>query len=302
MNRVAHADLVAAVRNAAIGRAITEAAASDAGDLGLLSNGALSSQGRRLVEAAIRRDDPGVRAVLREAFLAVSALRPLLDGEWGREISREQAEEAIQYGYPPARVWKTGDFTRLFDSLNYAGLVIFNRKRPTVRVLAATPTTRLGKDGGLVTPTTQYRNKRMTVELVRSGRESLFWFDAHLDREALSFIYENADFASVRSVRLLSVGRSAVTAATVDDYERARAELASRGIQLEWRTLLDHNDANKHDRWLRVDDRLWNLPPLSLILRGGKFGSIVPDANKVPLEDWWAAGTDLSAAARRNAN
>ena len=41
-----------------------------------------------------------------------------------------------------AAVWKQADFTRLFDSLNAAGLVIFNRKRPIVRVLAAVPSTR----------------------------------------------------------------------------------------------------------------------------------------------------------------
>lgn len=73
--------------------------------------------------------------------------------------------------------------------------------------------------------------------------------------------------------------------------------MAARGISLEWRTLLGPEDvANRHDRWLRTDDRLWNVPPLTSILTG-KYGSVVRDENKVPLDDWWLRGTDLADAA-----
>ncbi len=228
----------------------------------------------------------------------MAPLRALLEGQWGIEVSREQAEEVLQYGHPPCRGWKKADFTRMFEILNFAGLVVFNRQRPTMRVLAASPTARPTEDGTLVTPATPFRNKRLAVELLRTARKAIFWFDRHLDGEALSFIYENADFASVTNIRLLSAGRSAVTPATTDDYKRLRAELGAREIDLEWRTLLAPEEAtNKHDRWLRTDDKLWNVPPLALIL-SGKYGSVVLDKNEVPLDEWWRLGIDLLDAAK----
>ncbi len=295
---IGHADLLGAVRATALGRPVATPAKQAAEALGLAADDELTSAGRRLYEDGIlRRDNDATREALSVALGAVSALRALLEGEWGIEVTRQQAEEVLQYGYPPSRAWKSADFTKMFELLNFAGLIVFNRKRPTIRVLAASPTAKPNQDGTLITPATPYRNKRLTIELLRAARTSIFWFDRFLDREALSFIYENADFSSVRDIRLLSGGRSAVTNAAVDDYKRIRAELGARSITIEWRTLLAAEEStNKHDRWLRIDDRLWNVPPLTLIL-SGKYGSVVPDRNAVPLDEWWDQATDFLAVA-----
>jgi hypothetical protein len=232
----------------------------------------------------------------RSAGTAVNPLRALLDGQWGIEVPRQQAEEVLQYGYTPSRSWKQPDFTKLFELLNFAGLVVFNRQRPTIRILTASPTAVPNDEGTLITPATPYRNKRLVMELVRGARTTIFWFDRYMDRETLAFIYENADFSSLKNVRLLSAGRQSMTRATLDDYRRLRVEFAARSIQLEWRTLLTPDEAtNKHDRWLRVDHALWNVPPLALIL-SGKYGSMNRDRNPVPLDDWWQQGSGLLAA------
>jgi hypothetical protein len=136
----------------------------------------------------------------------------------------------------------------------------------------------------------------MVVDLITSARTSLLWFDAHLDRTALALLVDALETGELKRVRLLSVGYAAATAGTIDDYKRVRSDFKQRDIAIEWRTLADHQDANKHDRWLLVDSKLWNLPPIDQILRAGKYGSIVPDSNSVPLEDWWELGTDLEVA------
>lgn len=86
-----------------------------------------------------------------------------------------------------------------------------------------------------------------------------------------------------------------MNAAARDDYTRLKGELARRGVQLEWRTLLDPNDSTeKHDRWIRSGDTWYNVPPYSAVL-SGKFSSLLEEPNPPPFEKWWDLGTQITA-------
>lgn len=296
MNEVGHAQILAAVEQAGMGGVPSPEASRAGAALGLFSgDGSLTPVGIELLEAGLRREVGAQKDILAAQFLLVPPIRALLDGEWGREIPREQAEKILRYIHPPSRTWDASSFTRLFESLNFAGLVTFNRRNPSIRILAAVPSTTLAASGTLISPDTPYRNKRLLAELVGSAKSRLWWFDPHLNRAALAFAYDRAALGSVTQVRLLSGGRSELTVATIDDYARFKRELNGRSIEVEWRTILDRDEFNeKHDRWIRADDELWNVPPFTAVMQG-KYGSLVADPNDVPLDEWWQEGTEISA-------
>lgn len=64
---------------------------------------------------------------------------------------------------------------------------------------------------------------------------------------------------------------------------------------MEWRTILDKEGfTEKHDRWLRIDKALWNVPPFTAVM-ANKFASLRPHPNAIPLGTWWDEGTELTA-------
>jgi hypothetical protein len=150
------------------------------------------------------------------------------------------------------------------------------------------------RSGMLVSPSTPYRNKVALAELVASAKETLSWFDAHLDRKALRFLYEEVTAPGLSTIRMLTCGRSVLDAATLDDYRRCRTELAGRRVSLEWRTLVDRDGIDdKHDRWLCVDGVWWNVPPFGAVMTG-KHGSLLVDPNAPPFDEWWENAAELT--------
>jgi hypothetical protein len=148
--------------------------------------------------------------------------------------------------------------------------------------------------GIAISPSTPFKNKAALTDLFTAAQRSLMWFDPHLDRKALRFAYDSLDTSRMLTVRLLGCGRGAIDATTLDDYRRCSMELRTRGIVLEWRTMLDHEGiSDKHDRWLAVDEVWWNIPPFSAIMTN-KHGSMLLDPNGPPFEDWWALSIELS--------
>jgi hypothetical protein len=148
--------------------------------------------------------------------------------------------------------------------------------------------------GIAISPSTPFKNKAALADLFTSAQRSLMWFDPHLDRKALRFVYDSVDRSRAQSVRLLGTGRGAVDATTLDDYRRCSMELRTSSIVLEWRTVLDQEGiSDKHDRWLAVDGVWWNIPPFSAIMTN-KHGSLLIDPNGPPFEDWWALSIEVS--------
>jgi hypothetical protein len=296
VNDATWSETVEAVRAVALGKGPSPRGVAAANGLDFLVGLELTPTGRKLVEDGILRGrDEVQRQLFAEALRRVPPVRELIEGAWGQDLGRDQAADILRYVYPPARRWGVADFTRLFETLNYAGLVKFNRKTGILRSLVGTPSARLDPAGGLVSRDTPYRNRRLMADLVRSATGRLWWFDSHFTRQALQFIYDEADFSNLTELRILSCGRSETSGAALDEYRRFHAELGKRGVMVEWRTLLDREDfTDKHDRWVMAGDKLWNVPPFTAVMQD-KFGSLLPDPNAVPLSDWWAAGTQVTS-------
>ena len=146
-----------------------------------------------------------------------------------------------------------------------------------------------------ISPSTPFGNKVALADLVGSAEKTLSWFDAHLDRKALRFLYDEATAPALSTIRVLTCGRGVADATSLDDYRRCRTELADRGVSLEWRTLVDRDEIDdKHDRWLGVDGTWWNVPPFGAVM-AGKHGSLLLDPNAPPFEEWWDQAVELTA-------
>lgn len=288
MNGASHAQLLAALSAVAQGEAPTPDAAAAAESLGLLGNGELSADGRRLVEEGLLRDQPEVtRQLFAAALVEHPVSRAFLEGSWGEELSRDRAEKVLRYAFPPSRAWKQVDFTRLFDAMNYAGLISYSRKASQIRVRGGQPSVSAPATSSPIAPSTPYRNKRLLAAIVAGAKDRLYWFDAHFTRQGIVFIYQEATLETVRTIHILSCGRSELTPASLDDYRRIRDELGLRDVAIEWRTLVDRDDfSDKHDRWLLADNQLWNVPPFTAVMTG-KWGTILRDGSDPPLAEWW---------------
>jgi hypothetical protein len=294
VNQATHHQVLSALETVADGGEPPTQAADAAGSLGLIDGGTLTGLGRRIVEDGLLKRRPDVSKELMAGAMASHPItKALVEGEWGQELSRDQVVKILRYSCPETRAWNDADFTRVLDSPNYAGLISYSRKVRRVRVLSGAPASSPPAASAPVSPSTPYRNKRMLAQIVAGARRILYWFDPHFPRQGLEFIYAEAAVGTVQSIRILSCGRSEATAAACDDYRRLRDEIKLRGTSLEWRALVDREDfTDKHDRWLLADDELWNLPPLKAIL-AGKWGTILRDESRPPLDDWWSAGVDV---------
>lgn len=300
MRHSTHQQVLDALAAIAGGRPTVAAGVAGAEQLGFVEDGALTPAGRRLVEQGLLKRQPMVtRELFADAVRELPESRVLLEGEWGLELSHDQAETILRYAYEPSRDWPPQAFTRLWDALNFGGLISYSRKAGTIRVTGGSPSASPPETSTQISPATPYRNKRLLAGIIGGARERLCWFDAHFPRQGLQFIYDEADFDALKSVRVISCGRSEITAATLDDYRRIREEVGPRDVILEWRTLLDREDfTDKHDRWLLADEMLWNLPPYSAVMTG-KWGSLLRDPSALPMDEWWRRGIDIADAASR---
>jgi len=297
MHKASYQEILDGLRAVGRGQQLDERVATAAAEIGLLEPGSavLTPAGKHLLEDGLLRDRQGViEDVLREQSMLHPATRALVEGEWGHQITRPKAVEIMQYAYPLSRAWLEGDFGRFFSTLNFVGVITYSKKNATVRINTGPPGATPHADGTLISPSTPYRNKRLFGAILGAANTKLWWFDSHLDRKALQFVYDEANWSKLQQVRLLSSGRSEITDNCLDDYRRIKEEMATRGMTVEWRTLLDHEDRTKHDRWVRADDQWWNVPPLSAVL-ANKSASLLVDKNRPPFEDWWGVATDIAA-------
>lgn len=296
LHKASYQEMLDALRAVARGDDPKPRAAAAAADLALLDGDlGFTPEGRRLVEDGLFRGREGVaQDVLRGQLARHAAARALIEGEWGHELTRAHAFEILRYAYPESRSWSEADFGRFLATLNFVGLLTYSKKTGSIRITRAAPIAAPRTEGTLISPSTPYRNKQPFASLVSGARRQLWWFDGHLDRKGLAFLYEEADFADLQEIRLLTCGRSQLTEAAIDDYRRLKEELASRGVQLTWRALLDREDfTDKHDRWLRSGDIWWNVPAFSSVMTN-KFGSLLEDTNDLPFDEWWSAGTEVT--------
>lgn len=191
---------------------------------------------------------------------------------------------------------------RWLELMGKAGLISYNRSKPTVRVLyhpgelvpPDDEPEREQRRGHVLSPDTPFGNLLALRDLVRSARSFIHWYEQHMPPKVMEVLHREVDGANVDEIKLLS-GPANLDDETKKDFKRFVKEMRStRGIEVAWRVLSKKDAQQVHDRFFITNGQSKNLPPLNTIY-AGSTGEILPsDVGDEEFQEWWAKGQDLS--------
>jgi hypothetical protein len=270
-------------------------------ELGLINGNGVTPEGEKLYMAMyVTQDREAAAEALAEVLKRQPVVQGLLDALWPTETA--QVSGAVNMLKRLTQHQNETDARRWLNVLNQAGLIVYNRSSPKMRVLF-NPAELVPQEEGdarerdrahLLSKDTPYGNLMALRELLRAARRSIRWWEQHMPPKVLEVLYRELDGENVQTVRLLS-GPANVTRELKDEFKRFRTEMKKqRGIEVEWRVLTKKEAFEHHDRFLITEGMSRNLPPLNTIL-AGSTGEILP--SELAAEDfdrWWGSGTDLS--------
>lgn len=192
---------------------------------------------------------------------------------------------------------------RWLGLMNSAGLITYNQKYPTLRVLynpgelapPAEVDVRETTAGHVISPDTPYSNLLALRKVLRAGRDFIWWYEQHMPPKVLEVLLAELDGTKVTDVRILS-GPANVTEALKGEFGRFATEMRkTRKVTVQWRVLTKAEAFKRHDRIILSKDMAKNLPPVNTVL-AGSVGEILPsEITTREYEEWWKLGTDLGA-------
>lgn len=258
-------------------------------EVGLAGDEALVDDGLRLYQVAwVRRDFGEARRLLGQALRAMMPAQVIEQELRGYGAVPEEGvldllrlHRAVPMDLPLDKV------RAAFRWMNTCGLVVYSRKDKTVRAVAAEPEALVGGEGGLaamISPRTPFSNVARLRRVLRSQRGVLTWADPHFGTRALEELVFEVDPQAVTEVRILSGdAQNVLSPKSWKDFERYREEMKAKGVEAEWRV---DRTRDWHDRWLRSDAGLWNMPPVNNLFQN-QYSEILPSMADVPVDEWW---------------
>jgi hypothetical protein len=291
--------LLEALRSAASSVPIAGAAAYLLTRCGLLKDGDLTEAGRALFKLAwvLRKSDEAEQALGQ----ALRQLTPIQVIEQELRGLGPVPEEGVldllrQHKAVPAGT-AIEDIRPTLRWCNHVGVLRYSNKLKAVRSLAPAPDAALAGEvqaiAAMVSPKTPYLNVVRLRRILRPLKGIIWWADPHFGARALEELAEELDTTVVSEVRILSGdAENVVSAKSMKDYERFRAEMANKGVAVEWR-VDGKSTRDWHDRWVADDKSVWNVPPINTLLKND-YSEISPASERPPLNEWWGRSAPRS--------
>lgn len=218
----------------------------------------------------MRGDTSTATAILRRALLQMSpviAVAQLLDGVAGR--TRESVETVLRsQGFgDKLKDRDVGFFVTLLDR---AEILRYNRSSGAVTVLVHLARETEPPASVFISPSTPFGNRVWLRRVLEEAAGELRWLDKHFTSAAFETIWEAVDGNVVSTVRILSLYMQDPHAGKKSkrDYGNLKAELAARGVSLEWRVIDSTLIRDTHDRWVIGDKTARNIPNVNAIFSG----------------------------------
>jgi hypothetical protein len=263
---------------------------------------AMTAMGERLWMARfVHQDDASVRSALADLLRGHPVVTGFCSALWG--AGPRPVAGALRLIRQLTKSSNDIANRRWLALMNSAGLIVYNQKNPTLRVLynpnelapAELAKERQRTAGYVLAPDKKYSNLLALRQVLRSSRAFIWWYEPQMPAKVLEVLIGELDGAKVMDVRILS-GPAHVDQALKDDFRNFAKEMkATRGIEVAWRVLDKGEAFKRHDRILLSKDQAKNLPPLNTIL-AGSVGEFLPSGiEPKDFEDWWKIGTDLAA-------
>jgi len=294
---MAGSDLLDAIRTIGHGGIPAAPASAVLGNMRLVTDtGELTDAGRRIfVTAWVRTDEKQALIELGEALRMLLPVQVLEQELRGFGPTPEHGALDLLKFYRAAPVELRIDAARsTFRWLNGTGVLAYDRKNKTVRSIAPSPDAALpGEDRSLaamISPDTRFSNTVRLRRIIRTLRGTVWWIDPHFSARAFEELVIELDPDAVTELRILSGDDTSVlTSRSFKDLNALAAEMAGRGIAVEWRV-----DAARdwHDRWLLDDDtdNGFNMPPVNTLFQGN-YSEMLPTNTRPPIHRWWDRST-----------
>jgi hypothetical protein len=232
----------------------------------------LTEVGRHIANLILVRDDEnGVYEITHNDVMELPATQAILQGLAGVDnISTDQVKMAlVMAGMTVQEVDLR--ITNFLDVLNANSVISYSRKKRTVRLLVS-PKESTAPSHIYIDRSRPYSNDMWVREILRECNGSILWLDKYFQKEAFEWLWREADSAKITKIRIVSTtDEKGLDAQTVIDYRHLSKELAAKGIDLEWRTILRKQAHDFHDRWIMDDVGLcFNVPSVHSIKSGQK--------------------------------
>jgi hypothetical protein len=234
------------------------------------ASGELSDAGRAIFEALYIRCDGGEKELLKNLLLSFPPTIAIQQYLWGvSNITVEQVLTVLKV----AGFWfydSNEPLTHLLDFLNYAEIIIYNKKTRLVSILISPDTQRAPKNIFL-DPSRPFSNILWVKRILSECDDGIYWLDKHFQKEGLEWLWAIADSERISEIRILSLdmGDTNLNPDARKYYRRFKQEMANKGITVIWATIDSKLIRDTHDRW--VLDRvgyLRNIPNVNAISSG----------------------------------
>jgi len=157
----------------------------------------------------------------------------------------------------------------LLTLMDRAGLVKYNRKNGQLTIIARLSHAETVPSSVFVSPQTPYGNKVWLRRILEEGTGYIHWFDKHFMSMAFDALWEAADANRVKEIKILSLKlESNSSRRALNAYKDLKRELATKGINLEWRVIDSTEVRGTHDRWIISEKSARNIPDVGTIYSG----------------------------------
>lgn len=231
----------------------------------------LTAQGNDYFQAAhVRGAADAATDILHHALLQmppVIAVAQLLDGVAGR--TRGSVETVLRsQGFGGGL--KDRDIGFFVTLLHRAKIISYVKASGAVTVLVHPAREEVAPASVFISPATPFANRVWLRRILEEATGELRWLDKHFTSAAFEAIWEAVDGNRVSKVRILSIylpdahGGKKVRR----DFGNLKAELAVRGVAVEWRVIDSTQIRDTHDRWVVGDASARNIPNVNAIISG----------------------------------
>jgi hypothetical protein len=229
-------------------------------------------------------------ALLRDAFLGLRQTEALIQGLHGRPPVRVDGALHLLARHGLADPTQVTEFRAFLQRLNDLDIVAYSKKAQTVRITTPVPVEEETEPTVRVIERDRpYSNVVALRRTLRACSDHIWWVDAHFSRKGLEPLTDEADATRVTEIHILS-GPAQVGAETGSDFKRFQKEMATLGIEAEWR-VIERSDQEFHDRFIVTKGKAWNVPPVNTLYKGDY--SEITATTAPPFETWWARGKPL---------
>ena len=135
-------------------------------------------------------------------------------------------------------------------------------------------------------------NKDQLLHIIRQARENIFWFDQHFPPDGLDLLKEVT--GKIGPIRILTTVKTNKLHELHERFKKFKQEMKADNTRVEIRVICKDNILRNspHDRFLIIDNQIYNVPPLTAILKG-KYGEIKPTLQMPPIEEPWKQSEDI---------